>query len=411
MEILRRNRKILLGMGIVFFLTGLVCYVEKNEGIDKEAGSLIRRKKGDGEYETELILEIDGTVQTELEIIVPEQRLTEEMESRYLSLAIEEIEKTFLKENRSLESVQDAVLIEEYYQEGQVLAEWKFSNPSIITVDGKINEEAMIEEAEEVMATVFLTCEDSHIVHEFCFVVCKQERTEWQMLNEKLNSLILESGEVEGEESLLLPKELEGHSLEWKRKKSKLPIQVFLLGLLVVVLLPSIEKERKNEQKEKRKEQLMREYPDMVNKLALLLGAGMTLQGAWKRIVTKYCEDCSKGQTIVHVVYEEMLITQREIDSGKGEIKAYESFGERCELQKYRKLSSYLVQNLKKGNKRLCNLLEQESIEAFEERRNMAQQIGEEVGTKLLFPMLLMLGIVIVIIMVPAILSFQGGIN
>lgn len=80
-------------------------------------------------------------------------------------------------------------------------------------------------------------------------------------------------------------------------------------------------------------------------------------------------------------------------------------------MQKYRKFSSYLVQNLKKGNRKLCNLLEQEAMDAFVERKNMAQQIGEEVGTKLLFPMLLMLGIVIVIIMVPAMISFQAGIS
>jgi len=110
-------------------------------------------------------------------------------------------------------------------------------------------------------------------------------------------------------------------------------------------------------------------------------------------------------------VYEEMLITQREIESGKGETRAYEAFGERCELQKYRKLSGFLVQNLKKGNKQLCNLLEQEAAEAFDERKKQAQQLGEEAGTKLLFPMLLMLGIVIVIIMIPAVISFQLGVN
>ena len=66
---------------------------------------------------------------------------------------------------------------------------------------------------------------------------------------------------------------------------------------------------------------------------------------------------------------------------------------------------------LKKGNKGLCELLERESAEAFAERKNMAQHLGEEVGTKLLFPMLLMLGIVILIIMVPAVLSFETGIS
>ena len=51
-------------------------------------------------------------------------------------------------------------------------------------------------------------------------------------------------------------------------------------------------------------------------------------------------------------------------------------------------------------------LLEQEVSDAFEERKNLAKKSGEEAGTKMLFPMM-MFGIIIVIIMVPAFLSLQ----
>ena len=40
------------------------------------------------------------------------------------------------------------------------------------------------------------------------------------------------------------------------------------------------------------------------------------------------------------------------------------------------------------------------------ERKNNARKLGEKAGTKLLFPMILMLGIVMVILMVPAFLAF-----
>lgn len=51
-------------------------------------------------------------------------------------------------------------------------------------------------------------------------------------------------------------------------------------------------------------------------------------------------------------------------------------------------------------------MLEQEATASFTERKNNARKLGEKAGTKLLFPMLLMLGIVLVILMVPAFLSF-----
>lgn len=404
-------KKYVVGTGVVLLITVLVWYTKREEGVMSENRSLVRKEHGMGEYEAELILEIDGAKQSELMITVPEQHLTVSEEELYLALAIEEIRESFVGENPSLEAIKEAVFVSSVYQEGKVLADWEFSNPGLIAVDGTIDDAVMQKDKEQVMATVYLTCEDSSLIHEFGFTVCKKEKGEEEVFYEKLHQFIAESGEKEGTELLLLPTEINGHILNWKNKESRLPIQIFLLGMVIVFLLPALEKERDKEAKDKRQAQLTREYSDMVNKLALLLGAGMTLQGAWRQITKNYSEERIRKHGGERIVYEEMLIAQREIENGKGEIKAYEAFGERCELQKYRKLSSYLVQNLKKGNKGLCELLEKEAAEAFAERKNLAQQLGEEVGTKLLFPMLLMLGIVILIIMIPAILSFETGIS
>jgi len=411
MKICGQGKKYIIGTAVVLLLTILVWYSKRDAGIITKDGSLVRQEKGSGDYEAILILEVDETEQTEIVFVVPEQYLTQVEEKVLLEAAIEEIEAGFLKENDSLENVQGEVSIQTSYQEGLVTAEWTFSNARIVAENGMINEEAMSEQWEEVTASVCLTCEDSNLVYEFGFKVCKREKSEKEKFYESLYQTLNENSREEGVGYVHLPNVLEGHTLEWKDGESNLPLQVFLLGMVVVLLLPALEKEREKEVKEQRKKQLQLEYPDMVNKLALLLGAGMTLQGAWKQITQKYCEEKERNQNGRGIVYEEMLITQREIESGKGETRAYEAFGERCELQKYRKLSGFLVQNLKKGNKQLCNLLEQEAAEAFDERKKQAQQLGEEAGTKLLFPMLLMLGIVIVIIMIPAVISFQLGVN
>lgn len=411
MKACRQKRKLVLSIAVVLLLTFLVWWTEKRDTVLTEEGQLLRQENGQGEYEAALILEIDETEETELIIIVPERHLTTKEEELFLVSAIEEIEAEFAGRNRSLEEIRGGVVIHENYQDGKVSATWEFSNYRMIAADGAIVEDAMEEDKELVEAKVYLDCEDSSLIYEFCFTVYKQEKSEEELFYEKLNQLISENGETEGAEFLRLPTDMEGHTLVWKNKESDLPLQVLFLGMVVVLLLPALEKEKEKEARKKREEQLMREYPNLVNKLTLLLGAGMTLQGAWCQIATKYAEECAKRQREPNAAYEEMLITQREIESGKGEIKAYEAFGERCGLQKYRKLSSYLVQNMKKGNRGFRELLEREVAEAFAERKNIAQQYGEEVGTKLLLPMLLMLGIVIFVIMVPAVISFQSGVN
>ena len=105
-------------------------------------------------------------------------------------------------------------------------------------------------------------------------------------------------------------------------------------------------------------------------------------------------------------MYEEITCTCYEMQSGIPEAQAYERFGRRCQLPEYIRLGSVLSQNLKKGAKGLTALLEKEAEASLNERKNHARKIGERSGTRLLLPMTLMLGIVLVILMVPAFLSF-----
>lgn len=403
------KKKLVLAVIGVFMVSFIVWM--KEEPVLLEDGQLLRQQKGEGEYEAELILKIDGTEETEIIIIVPEQTLTEAEERTFLDGAVKEIEETFAGNNESFSEIQKAVKISESYQNGMVSAEWKFGISGLVDEQGVILEEVMEHEMEDVKAEVNLTCEDSSMIYEFYFTVYKSKKTEDTLFYEKLNQLVKEIGEEEGTQILWLPEEFEGHSLIWKGKKSKLWIEVFMIGIVIVMLLPALEWEKEKKERINREESLIRAYPEMVNKVSLLLGAGMSLRRAWKEIAERYQKELQEKQRESCVLYEEMLITLREIESGKGEKKAYEDFGVRCGLQKYRKFSNYLTQNLKKGNNGLCELLECEAREVFAERKMMVRQEGEKAGTKLLLPMILMLGIVIFIIMIPAILSFESGIS
>ena len=90
---------------------------------------------------------------------------------------------------------------------------------------------------------------------------------------------------------------------------------------------------------------------------------------------------------------------------GVSELQAYRLFGTRCRSQKYIKLVSLLEQNAKLGASGFLSTLQQESRDALQERKSHARQLGEEAGTKLLLPMILMLAIVMVVIIVPAFVS------
>ena len=96
------------------------------------------------------------------------------------------------------------------------------------------------------------------------------------------------------------------------------------------------------------------------------------------------------------------------MDSGVSETEAYRRFGERCGQVKYKTFATLLIQNLQKGSRHLADLLEKESMEAWDDRKRKARVLGEAATTKLLVPMVLMLVVVMAIIMIPACLSFYG---
>mgnify|MGYP007071181669 CR=1 FL=1 len=66
------------------------------------------------------------------------------------------------------------------------------------------------------------------------------------------------------------------------------------------------------------------------------------------------------------------------------------------------------VSEFKKRNKGTGkNYFREEAAGAFEERKAAARKLGEETSTRLLGPMFLMLGVVLMIIVVPAFLTIQ----
>lgn len=51
----------------------------------------------------------------------------------------------------------------------------------------------------------------------------------------------------------------------------------------------------------------------------------------------------------------------------------------------------------------MADMLERESMEAWEERKRKARVLGEAAATKLLLPMMMMLVVVMAIVMIPAV--------
>ncbi len=152
--------------------------------------------------------------------------------------------------------------------------------------------------------------------------------------------------------------------------------------------------------------QLRLDYPEIVSKLSLLMGAGMSGANAFAKISRDYADAKRERKQSVRCGYEAVAAASGRIAAGVSEPEAYAEFGRACRLHSYIKLASLLTQNVIKGSEGFKLMLRGEVTEAFAERKALARTKGEEAGTKLLMPMVMMLGVVLVIIVVPAFMSF-----
>lgn len=173
-----------------------------------------------------------------------------------------------------------------------------------------------------------------------------------------------------------------------------------IVSVLGIIGMPVLVDKGLDDKIEQRRLKIQIEFPDFINKLTLLVNAGMTISKAWEKIVV----DNNKK----NVLYDEMSYTISEISAGKPEAVAYEEFGRRCKIKEIIKFVSVIILNLKKGGADVVPVLKVQGDECWEMRKNAAKKLGEEASTKILIPLMIMFVGIIVIVVTPAVLSISG---
>lgn len=355
-------------------------------------------QKGDA---VELEINVEGILEKypyllEVDPVFP----TKEEAESYLEEAIKLIEKDFAK-------VDEKIALKDEYLDGKVKAEWSFFPFGVIDAEGNINRDKLYEEENVIQAQVELNCGNYEKFYEFSFVLNKPQESETETLLREIESQIEQQMETEGNDSLKLPTQINGQAVVWSEKREYLTPQILLLEGLAVVLIWVFSRKKQQEDQKKRIAKMEEDYPDIVNQLALLLGAGMTARQAWNRLGSLYVFYRKSQMVKEKPVYEAILRMNGRFAEGESERAVYQQFCEEIPASCYHKLMRILLGSLEKGTKGVEIRLEEESRRAFEQRILLAKKRGEEASTKMLIPLMLMMMIVMGIVMLPALIQFQ----
>ena len=205
-----------------------------------------------------------------------------------------------------------------------------------------------------------------------------------------------------GENMLSLPTEIDGQRIFYSEHEDRSYLLLPLLGVVAAMAIYMRQGQVRRTEKKQREALLMLDYSELVSKLMVYIGAGLTVRNALETISQHFDALIARGIKADRPLYQELRTMVIQFRRNMPESEIYLSFGRRVNLKPYTKLVSLIEQNRMNGARNLRAMLELEMEDAFEQRKTTARRLGEEAGTKLLLPLFIMLGIVMIIVIVPA---------
>lgn len=397
---IRKNEKLmavfLTGMGLAAVMTALPLLQARSGSVS----ALERPQLPEGSRTYEMNAVAGDEKLTGIVVNVPARTFSQEGAKALLLRA--ETELDALVKSWDPDAVEEDLSFPDTLQDGLVDIRFESSCYDLLDGAGHVRNELIAEEGEMVTLRVVLSCQEQSRELNYPIRIVPKGQDAAARLARKAARQLLEEQEQEESKVFVLPDEFEGKPLSWEFARPVYGPWIALLTVAGCAALSAAFESDLSREGEKRREEMLLAYPSFLTRLTLLAGTGMPIRMAFARMA----KEAAKKEAAP--VYEEVLRTCREMESGVTELQAYENFGKRCRLPQYKKCASLLSQNVRKGTGGLLEALNQEAVNAFEERKALARKRGEEAQTKMLLPMLLMLVVVMILVMVPACFSLGG---
>ena len=364
-------------------------------------------RPGVDEYDTEMEIEVEGLLDKpqRIEIPVTKRTYSKDEAKEAIKKGLEEILLTLPGENSSLQNITTDLNLTNEISDLGLSVRWDFGESELIDILGNVHNENLKENRniDIEVSLSYETYEESYIIPiTVCPKILSDDEKLLKGLIDKIANVDKDSVQKDG---YILPDTYEGKRLIYHYGEAFNFNIIPIMGTVIAILLYVQEKEKERRSTEKRKRELMKDYPDIVSKLIVFIGAGLSVRQSWESIVIDYENECKENNERRYA-YEEMVKALAKLKTGIYENTVYKDFGRSCGLRQYMKLASLLEQNRRNGLANLHSLLSMESQSAWDERINLARREGEELNTKLLLPLFMMLLIVMMIIIVPALLIF-----
>lgn len=403
----KKKKRWMIGLIVV----GIVSALYVHGGSQKEKrlldGNLLVRNVWDaGNYQVDLNVKTKEWNHSFSYLVKEKAYTREEAEQLYRKFA-GELPSLICGGNQTLQEVTEDLKLANAYKDYPFTVSWSSTDQNRVSSRGKVNRNGLEDEGQWVTLHALVREADTGLEQELILKVflAPEKLSEEELFFRRVEESVISMDEVSAQQEIFtLPVSVEGKELIWKETKQDHSIFILLLFGAASLFTGRAMDHDLQKADRKRLKELQKEYPEFAGRLRLYLCAGMTARNAFGRVAQDYAERTGKKKRLF--LESEMKIACNQLSNGLPEAQVYQEWGARCGEMRYRRLGFLLSVQLKQGNDRLLQLLEQEADVAREDQRNRARKEGEEAGTKLLFPMILILIMVMLLVLLPAYVDF-----
>ena len=379
---------------IIVITVGITAVKEQTSA---EGIQIIRPEQGS---ETRSFLfRLDGQ-EKKYEIPVYAREKTEEEKAEAFLQVIQHIDQMICGENSSLTCITKNLILPQNMTEYHATIRWDSQQTDIVEEDGSVHRDTIKEATVvELVAKITIGSEKREKVYVVTVLPYEKGSTEEKLAAAK-NYLLEREKTSRFEDSVIFPAWIDNVEILEEGTSGNRTWLLLLFPVTIVWVVVGKKKEEEKEKKEQERE-LLAAYPNLITKLTMYIGAGMTIRTAWEQLANEYEAPIQShlGNMICQTVAE--------LHMGKSEEAVYEKFGEQMGLRPYKRLASILAGQSSRGGGGIKEALRREVQEAWELQKEEVKRMGNEAETKLIIPMLGMMIIVFSIVVIPAFFSLS----
>lgn len=372
---------------------------------------LDRNAFGQGMKEVQLSLKKDKK-KKKITYKVEEQRISSKKSQEKYKGFFKKLEKKMAGENPSLNKVSMSLNLPESIEDYPFEITYEFLEDGYVQLDGTLNEEAQrkLNKGESYITYITVTARyrGYKASKEYKITIIPKEATAKEGLFYKVQKYLQKKEKQNPYGSYVKVPSSYGKVKIQKEGDRNGISSIAVLFIVVCLFIPIHNYLKLREDAEQCQKDAERDFPVIVHLLTLYMGAGLSFFSAIRRIGYSYRKQRESDMKRQRYAFEKILLMEQQMNNGISQKEACQNWGLQFKSDMYQKLSLILIQSFTKGSKEAAMLMEAEEREAFRKRVYRAKEEGEEAATRLLFPMILLLGQVMLLVMYPALIRFQG---